>query len=481
VRLSTRLSLTVTSVVAATLGIAFFAIVQLVVRDEIADLDAALSTQAEAASALIRATGPQPSRLPEGLAQVPEILNPVTRNMAVYDAAGIRRLRTTHFDAAPAALRELGETATQGEPVDLDGGEEPLRAIALPIPGTSETLLYAVSRRAVDWDRTFLIRTLVVIYVATVAGSALVARWLGAHLSADVTTLAGVARRVANGDLAARANARTGASTETRNLAFDLDHMIEQIAELVSSQRLFVARAAHELRSPLTTILGEIQLSLRRPRTTDEYQRMLTQTLADVDDMVHLAEDLLTLARAQAGTQPGARVAAEAVVSDAIHDSRGLAEAYGVRVELLPLERWTTEAEIRGVRSDIARSLRNLVDNAISHSLEGGVVSVRLTRRRSDALGFEVTDGGCGIDPEEVEDLFKPFFRGARRAFRDSGGSGLGLAIARATARACGGDVVLDSTGERGSTFTLEMPIVSSACRTSGARAADAAAREATL
>jgi two-component system heavy metal sensor histidine kinase CusS len=458
VKLASRLSLALTSVVAVTLGLSFATVGLLVVRDETRDLDAALRAQAEAASELVLARDPADDALPEGFAQVPEILDPMTRNLAVYDAAGALLLATPRFDLAPKRLSGLGAKVATGQPTDLGQGEGALRAVVVPIRGTSRQLLYAISRRGVDADDAFIFRVLAAIYAAALAGTMLVARWLGRRLTADVRTIARAARAVAGGDLDARVGPDVRGSTETHALASNLDHMIEQLAGLVSAQRTFISHAAHELRSPLTAIRGEIQLALRRPRENEEYQRTLVEMLADVEGLAHLAEDLLTLARIQAGVAPGAAVAASEVVSDAAHMARGLADARGVDVELPAPDDPAGHTLVVGGGGDAARALRNLIDNAITHSAEGAVVIVSL-QEASGRVAFSVSDQGVGVDPQDAPSLFEPFYRGLRDSGGEPGGAGLGLAIARNIARACGGDLCHDAKFSPGARFVLELPV----------------------
>src|SRR5262249_23533818 len=148
-------------------------------------------------------------------------------------------------------------------------------------------------------------------------------RWLGIRLSSDVQEIAGIARIVARGDLAARSGGRVRGSAETRALAADLDYMISQLAALVTAQRPFISHAAHELMSPLSTLRGELQLALRRPRTVAEHQAVLAQALRDVEALVLLSEDLLTLARVEVSGAAETVTALSDLVADAMRAAKG--------------------------------------------------------------------------------------------------------------------------------------------------------------
>jgi hypothetical protein len=171
-------------------------------------------------------------------------------------------------------------------------------------------------------------------------------------------------------------------SDETRALAADLDNMISQLSALVESQRTFISHAAHELRSPLATLLGELQLALRRPRSADEYRRSLDAMHADVEALVRLAEDLLLLARVQAGAaRPQELETVDTIVAEGLRMARGRGEERRVGIEVTGLE-VAAGTQVQAVRGELARVLRNLVDNAIAHSAVDSARARRQRRRR---------------------------------------------------------------------------------------------------
>jgi len=292
---------------------------------------------------------------------------------------------------------------------------------------------------------------------ATLATS-LLARWVGERLARDVHTIAGVARAVAEGNLDARVHAGARDTDETRALAADLDHMISQLSELVRSQRTFIAHAAHELRSPLATLHGELQLALRRDREADAYRAALEEMRGDVETLVRLTEDLLLLARLQAGAAPlPSPTRALSAVHEALRMARGLAEERGVQVVATGLA-GIGEVEVPSVRGgELARLLRNLIDNAISHSPRGGAVEVAV--RVAGRLEIAVSDAGPGVAPEDRPHIFAPFYRGAHETPEHPAGAGLGLSIARAIAQGVGGDLALDESYTAGARFVVSLPL----------------------
>jgi two-component system heavy metal sensor histidine kinase CusS len=452
-RFHNRLTLGLLGVTASTLLTSFTTVYFLVQRDELRDLDLALLAQAE--------TVARQSSI-EGEARVPEKpASPILRFAAIYGEDGKPQIFTRAFgDRAPPTLQALGvdgRPPDDGQSVELEAVGKNLRGVV--IPTARGPLLFAVSRRSVDEDLRYLSRVLAGLFVGALGITALIAQWLGRRLAEDVSAIATTARAVAAGDLSARVAHDAGrGSNETRALANDLDIMVAQLEKLMSAQRTFISHAAHELRSPLATLRGELQLALRRERTADEYRAAVEKALTDAEELAQLTEDLLTLARVQQAPRPTtstpATVDVRTLVADAARMARGHALAHGVRIDGPSGD--ALESEISGGRTDLARALRNLIDNAVTHSPEGGVVNV--SAHVSDgSVEIVIEDEGPGVDEHDADRIFTPFWRGSTEEGHDLG-AGLGLAIAREIARQHGGDIVLDRARARGAAFSLRVP-----------------------
>src|SRR5262249_54956516 len=139
----------------------------------------------------------------------------------------------------------------------------------------------------------------------------------------------------------------------------------------------------------------------------------------------------------------------KSVVADAVRMARGLAATREVTFE--EPSAGSTEILVRGGRNDLSRALRNLLDNAVTHSPRGGTVRIARApgpdrRDGGGAVDIAVEDEGAGVDEQDLERIFTPFWRGSAEE-ADTTGAGLGLAIARDIARRNGGDIVLDKSG----------------------------------
>jgi signal transduction histidine kinase len=223
--------------------------------------------------------------------------------------------------------------------------------------------------------------------------------------------------------------------SEIEPLVSELNRLLERLQRAFSAQRAFIADAAHELRSPLTALRLQLQLLDRAP---DEAERIEARTRlgAAVERAIHLAEQLLALAR----SEPEAaiefeRVDLAAVAADGIKDAHDLAVAKDIDLGLDA----ASDLYIQGNREALRTLVRNLVDNAVRHTPPGGSVQVRCSSTPGEAT-LEVTDTGPGISPGDRERVFDRFYR---RAAAQEGGTGLGLAIVKAIAERHGAHVDL--------------------------------------
>ena len=229
-----------------------------------------------------------------------------------------------------------------------------------------------------------------------------------------------------------------------------LNRLLLRLHAAFQTQRAFVADAAHELRSPLTAVRLQLQLLDRAP---DEAARCEARANlgAAVDRAIHLVEQLLTLARSEPREDAGewSRIPLEQATADGIADANALAVAR--RIDL-GLE--AEPAAVQGDRDALRVLVRNLVDNAVRYTPEGGQVRVS-THQQASGATLEVADTGPGIPPSDRERAFDRFYR---RSNAPEGGSGLGLAIVKAIADRHGAQIRLDDAPGGGLKVTVAFP-----------------------
>jgi signal transduction histidine kinase len=219
----------------------------------------------------------------------------------------------------------------------------------------------------------------------------------------------------------------------------------------------FTANASHELRAPLALMRTEVDGALSRNRSTEEYRRVLESLRDEVEHLSRLSDQLLILARADAGALVPARE--EIDVADFLHETAArweeVAKKQGSHLEVIAPSHGRMEADPALLR----RVLDNLVDNAVSYNATGAAVELR-GYRNNGGWNVEVADQGPGIPTAHRERLFTRFARVDSARSPEDGGAGLGLALSAAIARAHGGTLELVQAASPGAVFRLYVPNV---------------------
>jgi len=450
--LRTRFVGAVSVMTMVTLGGAFAAISVAVNAFQERQLDEALRAEAAEEAREASALGGDELAISDRPGPAANDVGPLTKYGAIFAPDGRVLAATPTFYDEPPLLESLGEGGRRC--FDLWFRREHLRGVLVPIPGHPGTrLLLAAPRADLDGDSSFLARVMFIVFFVAVGWTALLATWIVRRLTREHAAITLVARRVTAGDLSARVAPSTG-DAEIAQLGRDINEMIERLDVLVSSQQQFIAQAAHELRSPLTTLYGELSHALRKGRDAEAYRRAIEEALGAARRLKLMTEDLLALARLGADVRDlpermsvleRVRAAAEGVTWEAQERSTQLS-IRGV------------DARISGHPRNIERLLRNLIENAVRHSPVGGTVEV-VVERRGDAIEVAVSDEGPGIPEADRERIFEPFYRGVRERAEDMPGAGLGLTIARQIARSHEGEVRIDGARAKGSRFIVRLPL----------------------
>ena len=237
---------------------------------------------------------------------------------------------------------------------------------------------------------------------------------------------------------------------------------IDPVERAMTQMRRFMADAAHELRTPLSVVRGRAEVTLQRQREPAEYVDALRGIEQESIRVGRIVEDLLMLARADAGERPieRRRCFLDDVALDAAEAARALADRKQIRLQIDELD----EAPVNGDPGLLRQLVLILLDNAIKFSPVEARVTVAV-RRRGAVATLVVSDDGPGIAPEHLPHVFERFYRGdAARPRGDdahggvSNGAGLGLSIGQWIAREHGAVIRLESAAGEGTTATVEFP-----------------------
>jgi signal transduction histidine kinase len=272
-------------------------------------------------------------------------------------------------------------------------------------------------------------------------------------LSAPLSNLAEAARAIGGRDLSKRVDIR--GSQEVQEVAWAFNEMAADLEDAETLRQNLLAEVAHELRTPLSVIQGNLQAILDDVYELDKTE--IAQLYDQTRQLSRLVDDLHKLAQADAGQLhlEMADVDMVSLLADVAGIYHPIAEAAGVEFET----RSTDELPlIRGDQARLTQCLQNLLINALQYTPAGGKVIVTLDGN-PDYIILQVDDTGAGIMPEHLPYVFDRFYRVDPARSRETGGTGLGLAITRAITEAHKGEITAHSDGEGlGSTFTLQLP-----------------------
>jgi heavy metal sensor kinase len=244
---------------------------------------------------------------------------------------------------------------------------------------------------------------------------------------------------------------------EIARLARAFNELLDRLESAHGTQQRFLADASHELRTPLTVLRGEIEVALRRERPADEYREVLESSREEIERLARLTENLLSLARSDAGE---GLVTREAVDLAAL--CVGVREAMSGMAEQKRMKLTVEASEAVFVNGDagaLERVCLNLVENAIRYSPAGENVTLQVVNENGEAV-LSVSDTGPGIGAEHLPHLFERFYRVDKARSREQGGAGLGLAIVEALVKAHGGSVSVSGVVGQGTTFTIRLPLM---------------------
>jgi two-component system OmpR family sensor kinase len=340
-------------------------------------------------------------------------------------------------DALERAARVRGRTGAE----NLRLGGRPLRLYAAPIadaggPAAGGAVLVASDTEDIAHTTGRLgalvaLTGALIVLVATAAAAVLTRR--GLRPLRSLADAAGEIERTAD---PSRRLPEPPTSDEVGQLTGVLNRMLASLEQARAGERRFLADASHELRTPVTALLGNVEYAARHGADAE----VLADLRHDATRLARLVDSLLVLERADAAAAAVAPVALAELTRSVV------AEHEGDRVRVGRLEPVT----VAGDEAALRRAVSNLIENGLTHGPSAGTVTVAL-RRAGDRALLSVADQGPGPDPAQRERVFERFWRGADASERP--GAGLGLAIVAATAAVHGGRVLVD-----GSTFTLELP-----------------------
>ncbi len=361
------------------------------------------------------------------------------------------------LSAEGLAAVQHGATWTEIASADVD------RLLVYSRPLVNEGQLMGIvqlARSLADYDQTLnTLRNILIVGGLVVTVLAFGAGWVIAgaalrpiHRITDTAQAIGTHR-----DFERRVN-YTGPTDEVGQLAITFNTMLDELQDAyrqteqaLQAQRRLVTDASHELRTPLTTIRGNLGLLERRPPIDDEDKTaVLTDLVDETNRLIRLTNDLLVLARSDAGRPLRSEsIDLQPLIDDTCRQANLLGTARTIVCEN------DLAATLIGDRDAIKQVLLILLDNALKFTPAGGTITIG-TALADRLVAIRIADTGSGIEPEALPHIFERFYRADMS--RTGEGAGLGLAIAKELIEAQHGRITVESVVGKGSTFTVTLP-----------------------
>jgi heavy metal sensor kinase len=366
--------------------------------------------------------------------------------------------------AHPLDHEKLGSIVIGGKHVETvqgPGRRTPFRLLAVHLRLNGEfdyiiqigTRMSSMRKTLSNFRHNLLIAIPIMLVFGTLGG------WLLARRSlSPIAQIAETARRITASNLGDRLKPRQS-DDELDHLIKTLNEMISRLEESFKRISQFTADASHELRTPISSMRGEAELVLSKPRPIEEYQRVLANYIEKLDLVTKMINDLILLLKFdsdEAGLEMAPIKLNELLVN--------LRELFGVLAEQKGIEFTSDEieeADVLGDRTRLQQLFTNLIDNAVKFTHPGGRIDVSL-RKNEEIARVSISDTGIGIPEEEFEHIFERFYRVDKSRARESGGTGLGLSICQWIAKAHHGKIEVESELGKGSRFTVSLPLLQS-------------------
>jgi two-component system sensor histidine kinase BaeS len=288
---------------------------------------------------------------------------------------------------------------------------------------------------------------LLISFLIAGGGALFLAVVLSVFLTGPLKRMRLAAESVAGGDLTARVD--YSSSDEVGRLIASFNRMVETLEREESLRMHLTQNVAHELRTPLQVMRSNLEAVADGVIKADE--KTVSSLMAEVLRLTNLVEGIEDLTRAEASFLKPARherIALRGFLEGVVHGMRPLFEEKGIALEVVAEERLEAELDLEKLET----VLKNIISNALKHT-EVGSVQVTASRAGEDGLAITVEDTGPGLTPEELEVVFKRFYRG-----KGSSGVGLGLSIARELVEVMGASLEVESEKGRGSVFRVVIP-----------------------
>ena len=329
-------------------------------------------------------------------------------------------------------------------------------ALAVNYTGADENFLVVVA--AYDTDGWTLLRQLKrIFFISLIVGmviSLLAGHFFSSQLLKPVAQIIREVDEISSHNLSKRIKA--GASQdELSQLANTFNDLLDRLQEYFTAQRRFISNASHELSTPLTSISSQLEVTMQRKRSTEEYQEVVQSVYEDVVQMRQLTKSLLEIAKTGSeGSIELHEIRIDEVLFKVMGDIKKIHPDYHVKLNFSDSDEYESNFLVFGNVDLLYMAIKNIVENGCKYSGDS-TARVQLSFDNNSAI-VEVTSQGNPIPKEEMEKIFQPFYRSSTS--EGKAGFGLGLALAKRIIGLNKGTLTVTSDEKEGTTFTIVVP-----------------------
>lgn len=240
---------------------------------------------------------------------------------------------------------------------------------------------------------------------------------------------------------------------ELHELSFAINGLLDRIESTLERERQFTSDASHELRTPLASLKGTLEVLIRKERTHEEYTDKVKFSLSEIDHISNVLEKLLTLARFSKSpfSNSESEVSIVTIIDDIIEKHKSDIHEKGLKVSIKNPEQ--IEASLPEYYANLV--FVNIINNSIKYSKNKGEIAISFSSTADKSVQIQISDQGIGIKPEDIDQVFTPFFRSDALNHKEVKGDGLGLSIAQKAAESLGATIDVTSSFGKGTTFTV--------------------------
>ena len=378
-------------------------------------------------------------------------LNPIF--IEIVDLNGVSMDRSPNLGSQH--LLFAPEKAQTQDAWTLKIGDQTVRQQQIPLINDGQTegyLLVATSFQDADELLTNLRNVLFVLYPMILISLFLTMRYLAGKSMEPILEIISIANQINQKNLNERVP-DSNLNDEIGQLTHSINRLLDRLEQALIREKQFTSDASHELRTPLSVLRGTLEVLIRKPRTAEEYQEKIQTALKSIDKMTSIIDQLLALARVEStGKLVHEEVELIAFVEELV-DQKKLEFDRVIHFNSqvgFPIYVKTHEKSLKMI-------LENLLQNAVKYSSSDTSVVVEVGMRSLEPY-IQVIDQGCGIEEENLEKIFDPFFRTQDALQNPVPGTGLGLAIVKKLCQESGIKISVSSILSRGSVFRLDFP-----------------------